>query len=68
MNELDFVWVLLQTENQEGDSIEGIYATKELAYKKLSNLANKYNQQIFDDCFSIGITTYSIEKYEVNKE
>lgn len=64
----DFVWVLLEEEDCEGGIIHEIYATKELAYKELVNLANKNNQQVFNDCFKVGVTTYSIEEYEVRQK
>ena len=63
----DFVWVIMADESCEGGIIHEIYASKELALKELNKLAKKYRKRIYDDCFMVGTTTYSINEYEVRK-
>lgn len=64
----DFVWVIMADESCEGGIIHEIYATKELALKELNKLAKQYSKNIYDNCFMVGTTTYSVNEYEVRQK
>ena len=63
-----FVWVIMADESCEGGIIHEIYATKELALKELNKLSKEYKKPIYDNYFTVGTTTYSVDEYEVRQK